>query len=153
MAQIEISVPWQQIHNQLKKKKEYVNHVYWRRRQECILAAGETFEDNGYLPDGTTYEADGDNLVFHVDKGSNTDLAHYFHEGMIYGPNFFVKKIGEWRSPKGKQKYPNGKMLKQGQWRPAGVYHWTEGIMKNSRRGPLYQEYKMRLEEILLRKR
>ena len=150
MAEISIHVPYKELQQELITTSDrYVKRIYQNRREACIMAAGDILEEKGYLPKGTTYEAWGDQLWFSVDKGTDADLAHYFHEGMIYGPNFFIKKIGEWRSPKGKQKYPNGKMLNQYQGSPLGVRHWTEAVANG---GPLYEELKMRIAEILEKK-
>ena len=45
----------------------------------------------------------------------NTPYAHYMYMGEVYGPNFQVDVEGdgilEWRSPKGKPKYPTGRQL------------------------------------------
>ena len=147
MSEISAQVPYRAIQQYLiSTSDEYVKHIWAERKKACLLAAGEVLEENGYLPNGTTYEAWGDECWFSIDKGTGTDLAHYFHEGMIYGPNFFVKKIGEWRSPKGKEKFPNGKMLKQFPRSHLGVRHWTEAVEEG---GPLYPELCSRIEEIL----
>lgn len=149
MAEIHISIPYREIHQQLvAASEEYVKRIYQARKEACVLAAGDILEENGYLPDGTTYEAWNDKLWFSIDKGTDADLAHYFHEGMIYGPNIFIKKIGEWRSPKGKTKYPNGKMLNQYPGSHLGVRHWTEAVEYG---GPLYHQLEERIAEILRR--
>ena len=45
----------------------------------------------------------------------NTPYAHYQYMGIVYGPNFKVDVNGdgvlEWRSPKGKPKFPTGREL------------------------------------------
>lgn len=147
MAEIHINVPYREIQEQLVSASDrYVKRIYQARKDACLMAAGDVLEENGYLPDGTTYEPWNDMLWFSIDKGTNADLAHYFHEGMIYGPNFFIKKINQWRSPKGKQKYPNGKMLNQYVGSHLGVRHWTEAVAKG---GPLYYQLEERIAEIL----
>lgn len=150
MAEISYSVDVRAIRDQLQNEaNDYVTHIWDARKNACIAAAGDVLNDNGYLPNGTTWEAWNGACWFSVDKGTGTDLAHYFFEGQIYGPNFFIKKLGEWRSPKGKQKYPNGKMLKQGPNTGLGVRHWTDALRPPS--GALYNAYLQRCEEILRR--
>lgn len=147
MAEIHINVPYREIQRQLVEQSDrYVKRIYQTRKDECLMAAGDILEENGYLPEGTTYEPWNDQLWFSIDKGTNADLAHYFHEGMIYGPNFFIKKINQWRSPKGKSKYPTGKMLNQYVGSPLGVRHWTEAVANG---GPLHHQLEERIAEIL----
>ena len=160
MAQIQFSVDVRDIRDSLQNEaEEYVKTIWDKRKFACIEEAGQVLYDNGYLPHGTTWEAFYDGCWFSVDKGTGADLAHYFHEGQMYGPNIpiferdrYGNKTGSIKafySPKGKQKYPiPGKMLNQGPNEPAGVYHWTEAIQEN---GKLYQEYIDRCAEILRR--
>ena len=141
-----------------------VKNIWYTRRIACVEAVGEVLNEYGYLPSGTTWYASGNDCVFEVDKGGKYDLAHYFHEGMIYGPNIPIfekyeydangKKHGvgeiiKYRSPKGKKKKPTGRYLKQGPYKSTGVRHWTEAIEKD---GALYDAYMRRCEELLLRK-
>ena len=149
MAEINVNIDVRAIRDELQDSAgSLVKRIVDARKNACIEAVGEVFYENGYLPKGTTWEAWNGACWFSVDKGTNADLAHYFWEGKIYGPNFFIKEIGEWRSPKGKQKYPNGKMLKQGVGSNLGVRHWTEKMQKGS---PLYQDLLDKCEEILRR--
>ena len=132
--------------------QDYVQRLMDRRKNDCIEAAGDVLNDAGYLPHGTTWEAWNGACYFSVDKGTGADLAHYFHEGIVYGPNFFVKKIGAWRSYRGMTKYPVG-FLPQGPGEPAGVTQWTEALVPGSpefNQG-LFNEYMRRCEEILRR--
>ena len=152
MAQISFHVPYREVQEVLLEEGENVVKRIWQNRKDaCLMAAGEVLEENGYLPYGTTYEPWGDSLWFSVDKGTNADLAHYFHEGIIYGPNFFIKKIGEWRSPKGKQKFAKGPMTKQGIKQPSGVAHWTEYLDPSKSRfnQGLYNQMVWRIANIL----
>ena len=149
MGMISINVDVHFIRDAIQDEAEsYVKRIMSGRKEACIEAAGDVLDEHGYLPDGTVWVAYGDECWFSVDKGTGTDLAHYFHEGIMYGPNFFVKKLGEWRSPKDKKKYPNGKMLNQYPGSPSGVQYWTEAIQPG---GPLFNEYIWRCEEILRR--
>ena len=149
MAEVSMNVPYREIQQELlERSEEYVKRIWYQRKKECLLAAGDVLEEQGYLPVGTTYEAWGDQLWFSVDKGTNRDLAHYFHEGIIYGPNFLIGE-GEWRSPKNKEKYPNGDMLKQGINSPLGVWHWTEAF--DDRSGYMYRILEERIADVLRR--
>lgn len=149
MSEISFHVDVRAIRDTLQNEAEdYVKNIWADRKAACINAVGEVLDENGYLPEGTTWEAYGNACWFSVDKGTDTDLAHYFHEGMIYGPNFFVKKIGEWRSPAGKPKKPNGKYLNQYPGSHLGVQHWTEAVEEG---GPLYDEFINRCAVILRR--
>lgn len=149
MAEISISVDVKGIRDAIQNKaKDYVQRISQTRKNECIEAAGEVLNENGYLPVGTTWEAWNGACWFSIDKGTGADLAHYFWEGKIYGPNFFIKEIGEWRSPKGKQKYPNGKMLNQYPGSHLGVRHWTKALVYG---GSLHMQYLERCKEILRR--
>lgn len=156
---------------------DYVKHVFEPRRVECLEAIGELLDEEGYLPDDTTWEVFGDRLQFSTYKdSSNEDLAHYFFEGQIYGPNRpkwdeyemtigkngkpkYVRdekgrKIGkgepsEYKTPAGTIKYPKkGQMLKQGVGSPMGVRHWTDAVQEG---GALWDEVIDRCEEILRR--
>ena len=85
-------------------------------------------------------------------------MAHYFHEGMIYGPNIpiFEKdaegrktdKILRFFSPKGKTKHYIYDMRTQGRYKPAGVAHWTKEVQKG---GSLYAQLEQRIADILRR--
>jgi len=158
--EIHINVPYRDIQQQLVEAGEnVVKRIYQARKDACLMAAGDVLQENGYLPNGTTYEAWNDKLYFSVDKGTNADLAHYFHEGMIYGPNIpiFEKdaegnrtgKILRFFSPKGKPKTAIYPMRTQGVGKPAGVAHWTKAVEKG---GPLYEELEQRITEILERR-
>ena len=158
MSEISAQVPYRAIQQYLiSTSDEYVKHIWAERKKACLLAAGEVLEENGYLPKGTTYEAWGDECWFSIDKGTDRDLAHYFHEGILYGPNFPIFErdkygnktgiVSGFRSPKGMPKKPMG-VLDQGIKKPAGVWHWTEAVEKG---GPLYPELCSRIEEILRR--
>ena len=128
-----------------------VQRLWSSRKYACIDAAGEVLYRNGYLPHGTTWEVMYDGCWFSVEKKDGHELAHYFHEGMIYGPNFLIKRgklKGQWRSPKGKPKTPNGKYLYQEPNAPAGVRHWTEALSTNE---DLYEEWTKMCSEILRR--
>lgn len=159
MSEINVSIPYRLIQEVLLEESDrYVKRIYQNRKEECILAAGDILQENGYLPKGTTYEAWGDQLWFSVDKGTNADLAHYFHEGMIYGPNIPIFKkdangektneILRFISPKGKSKQPIYPMKTQGINKPSGVAHWTDAIKPN---GVLFNQLVWRIEEILRR--
>lgn len=150
MAEISMHVPYREIQQALLDVSDmYVKRIFMPRKKACIEAAGDVLFENGYLPKDTTWEAWGDACWFSVDKGTDKDLAHYFHEGMIYGPNFFIKKIGQWRSPKGKEKYPNGKMLNQYVGSKLGVRHWTEAF--NDKSGYMYNLLEERIADVLRR--
>lgn len=150
MSEVSVDVNVKAIRDNFQAVSDnYVKHIFRPRKKECIEAAGDVLFENGYLPNGTTWEAWGDACWFSVDKGSGTDLAHYFHEGIIYGPNFFIKKIKQWRSPKGEQKKPNGKYLDQYVGSHLGVRQWTKALIPPN--GDLYDEYMLRCEEILRR--
>ena len=150
MAEIYFDVDVRQIRDTLQDEMDsYVKRISTQRKNACIEAAGDVLNEHGYLPKGTTWEAWNGACWFSVDKGTGADLAHYFHEGIKYGPNFFVKKLGEWRSPAGKPKTPNGKYLNQYPGSPSGVRYWTEAIQSPD--GELYDEYLRRCEEILRR--
>lgn len=145
MGSISLSVDVRAIRDSLQNEAEdYVKNIWYTRRLACLNAAGEVLNKNGYLPSGTTWEAAGDECQFYVEKDGK-DLTRHFYEHEIYGPNFFVKKIGQWRSPKGKPKYPTGRYYTSPK---LGKRHWTEAIEEN---GPLYGEYIDRCREILLR--
>jgi len=146
VGEIKFNVPYREIRDQLVKISDnYVKNIWEKRRTACILSAGELLEDNGYLPAGTVYEAWNDRLWFSVEK-NGAELAHYFHEGIQYGPNFYIKDLGEWRSPKGKPKHPVHEIYTQGQNKPAGVAHWTDAL-NNELEPELYD----RIEKILRR--
>lgn len=148
MGEISLSVDVRAIRDSLQNEAEdYVKNIWYTRRLACLDAAGEVLNKNGYLPKGTTWEAVGNECQFYVERGGK-DLTHYFHEGLQYGPNFFIKQLGEWRSPKGKPKRVVHPIYTQGIGSPAGVAHWTYAI---SEKGPLYAEYVDRCREILLR--
>ena len=65
----------------------------------------------------------------------NTDYAHYVYEGEVYGPNLQIvdKETGEivWRSPKGKSKYPTGRLMTY--TNPLATRHWDETAIANNR--------------------
>lgn len=157
---------------------EYVKRVFEPRRVECLEAIGELLDDNGYLPDGTTYEVFGDRLIFstYID-GSDEDLAHYFWEGIVYGPNFPKwdqylmvpgkngrmkyardekgRKIGvgdpsSYKTPYGWVKYPKPNQYLEGQGvgSPIGVRHWTDAVAEG---GDLWEEVLERCKDILRR--
>lgn len=131
--------------------KNVVQKIWANRKDACINALGEVLDENGYLPHGTTWDVYGDTCWFSVTKKDGHELAGYFHEGEIYGPNFLIERgklKGQWRSPKGKPKTPTGRYLSQYPGSPSGVRHWTEKIKEG---GPLYDEYTRRCEEILRR--
>lgn len=157
MAEISVAVPYKLIQEVLLEESDrYVKRIWKDRKEACILAAGDILQENGYLPKGTTYEAWGDQLWFSVDKGTNADLAHYFHEGIIYGPNIPIfkkdangKKTNEilrFISPKGKLKTPIYNMRTQGPNKPAGVAHWTDAVKPN---GKLFNQLVWRIADIL----
>ena len=127
----------------------YVKHIWDERKRACIEAAGEVLDENGYLPEGTIWVASGDECWFYVEKDGK-DLTGHFYEHEIYGPNFFVKKLGEWRSPKGKKKFPTGRYYTSPK---LGVRHWISGLIDedSGKEGPLYAEFISRCEEILRR--
>ena len=152
MGAISIDVPYREIQQILLEESEnYVKRIREQRRYDCLMAAGDVLDENGYLPNGTVYRPVGDELVFFIDKGNGVNLANYFHEGWIYGPNFFVKKLGEWRSYKGRTKEPEHEMDKQGQYMPSGVAHWTEALVPGSDMfdKSVYNQLVWRIEEIL----
>ena len=142
---------------------DYVKHVMEPRRTECLEAIAEILESHGYLPYDTDWEVYANQLYFYVLKGTNgEDLAHYFHEGLIYGPNIPVFEryeyidgrrvgIGEpirFFIPKGKKKYQTGQYLDQYPDSPSGVQHWTEAVEEG---GELFEEVVEACREILRR--
>ena len=124
MAEIEFRLPIRAIKNALDNSaNEFVKHVMAPRKEECLEAVGEVLEENGYLPYDTYWYVENELLYFSVWKDNSADdLAHYFHEGLIYGPNIPVFSeytyvngrrygIGEpyrFVSPKGQKKYQTG---------------------------------------------
>jgi hypothetical protein len=127
--------------------EDYVKHIWSARRRACVEAAGDALNAHGYLPSGTEWDAVGNNCEFYVEK-NGANLTHYFHEGIQYGPNFFVKKIGEWRSPANKPKKPIHAITTQEQYSPAGVAHWTRAFEHD---GALLADFEARCAEILRR--
>lgn len=164
MSQIEFKLPLQDIKNALDYNAEtYVQKVWQYRRDECMQAIGEILEEHSYLPTDTYWYVEDNRLWFSVDKdGAKEDLAHYFHEGMIYGPNIPVfreytyvdgRRVGlgkpyRFVSPRGQKKYPTGEYLDQYEGSPMGVQHWTEAVENG---GELFEEVCERCEEILRR--
>lgn len=159
-----MNVPYRQLQEVLLEMSEdYVKHIWQARKDACLMTAGQVLEEAGYLPKGTTYEPWNDQLYFSVDKGTDADLAHYFHEGMIYGPNKPIFELDaegnrtgnivRFYSPKGEKKHPIYRMKNQGPTKPSGVYHWTTALQpgsENFNQG-LYNEMVWRMEEILRR--
>lgn len=141
---------------------DYVKHIMEPRRTECLYAIGDVLEENGYLPTDTSWEVYANQLYFYTYKKDGENLAHYFHEGMIYGPNIPIFNkyeyvagrrfgIGEpyrFVSPKGQLKHPTGEYLKQGPDTGIGVQHWTEAVQEG---GELFEEVVERCREILRR--
>lgn len=157
MAGIHVTVPYKLVQEVLlEESNDYVKRIWQKRKDACLMAAGDILQENGYLPNGTTYEPWNDGIYFSVDKGTNADLAHYFHEGIIYGPNIPIfkkdangKKTDEilrFFSPKGKLKQPLYNMRTQGPHKPAGVAHWTDEIRPN---GKFFNQLVWRIAEIL----
>lgn len=147
MSEISFDVDVRAIRDELQAEGgRYVKLISGNRKNACIEAVGDVLDENGYLPEGTTYEAWRNACWFSVDKGTGADLAHYFHEGQIYGPNMFIRKLDEWRSPAGKPKSPTGRYLNQYPGSSLGVRHWTEAVQPG---GPLYYQFIERCEEIL----
>ena len=171
-------LPAGSIVNALDDSVNYVTHIWKERREECLNEIALILQENGYLPKGTTWEIFGDRLYFSTYMpGSNVDLAHYFWEGQVYGPNIpkwdayemevgkngrprYVRdsrgyKIGKgdpssYRTPGGWVKYPKeGQFLEgQGPGSPMGVRHWTEAVDNG---GELFDEVVERCGEILRR--
>ena len=156
---------------------EYVKHVLEARKTQCLEAIGEILDDNGYLPTGTTWEVFGSRLTFSTYKpGSDEDLAHYFWEGRVYGPNRpewdqyqmttgkngrpkyvrdeLGRKVGigepsKYRTPAGMIKYPKDQYLEgQGVGSSMGVRHWTDAVSEG---GDLWDQVIERCGEILRR--
>ena len=159
MSAISFRLPTRAIQDVLQQEADdYVKHVMEPRRTECLEAIAEVLESHGYLPNDTTWEVYANQLYFYVLKGENgEDLAHYFHEGWIYGPNYPVYEVDErgnktltgFRSPAGKFKYPIYEMGdRQGPNKPSGVAHWTDAVREN---GALWQEVLDACREILRR--
>ena len=147
MGEISFNVPYSAIRDKLAEESEdYVKHIWQDRKNACIMAAGEILEEHGYLPHGTKYEPWGDQLWFSVEK-KGAELAHYFHEGLQYGQNFFIKDIGEWRSKRGMPKHVVHPIYTQDFYAPAGVPKWTESFNDSG----LYAELCERVGEILRR--
>lgn len=164
MSEIEFRLPTRAIKDAIDNSaNEYVKHVMAPRRVECLEAVGEVLEENEYLPYDTTWYVENELLYFSVYKDNSADdLAHYFHEGLIYGPNIPVYQeyvyengrrygVGEptrFVSPKGKKKFQTGQVLDQYPGSPSGVNHWTEAVMEG---GELFDEVVERCEDILRR--
>lgn len=163
MSEIEFRLPSRAIRDALNDTATYVQRIADSRRTECLNAIAEVLDENGYLPTGTTWEVWGNLLQFSTYKdNSNDDLAHYFYEGLIYGPNIPVFNeyqyvggrrfgVGEpyrFVSPKGKKKYQTGQYLDQYPGSSMGVQHWTEAVEED---GELFDEVVERCEEILRR--
>ena len=163
MSVIEFRLPTRAIKDAIDNSaNEFVKHVMAPRRIECLEAVGEVLEENGYLPTDTDWYVENELLYFSVYKDESEDLAHYFHEGLIYGPNipvyesyetihgrrYGVGAIKRWVSPKGQKKYQTGAYLDQYPGSPLGVQHWTEAVMEG---GELFDEVVERCEEILRR--
>ena len=163
MSTIEFRLPSRAIRNALDDAITYVQRIADARRSECLYTIADVLDENGYLPTDTTWEVEGNLLYFYTYKeDSNDDLAHYFHEGLIYGPNIPVFReyeyvngrrvgVGEpyrYISPKGKKKYQTGQYLNQYPGSSMGVQHWTEAVEEG---GELFDEVVERCEEILRR--
>ena len=164
MSAISFRLPTRAIQDVLQKEADdYVKHVMEPRRTECLEAIAEILERHGYLPYDTDWEVYANQLYFYVLKGTNgEDLAHYFHEGLIYGPNIPVferyeyidgRRIGigepiRFFSPKGQRKYQTGQYLDQYPGSPSGVQHWTEAVEEG---GELFDEVVEACREILRR--
>ena len=55
MAEISIHVPYRELQQELVAVSDrYVKRIYQKRREACIMAAGDILEENGYLPNDTT---------------------------------------------------------------------------------------------------
>ena len=164
MGAIEFRLPSRAIREALDNTTDYVQRIADARRTECLYAIADVLNENGYLPTGTTWDVEGNLLYFYTYKeGSDEDLAHYFHQGLIYGPNIPVFReyaysdgrrygIGEpykFVSPKGQKKHLTGEYIaSQGPGSPTGVSHWTEAVEEG---GELFDEVVERCEEILRR--
>ena len=162
MSAIEFRLDSRSLRNAIDNSaNEYVKHIMEPRRTECLYAIADVLDENGYLPTDTTWEVEGNLLYFYTYKdGSNEDLAHYFHQGLIYGPNIPVFReytysngrrygVGEpYRYVSPKKKYPNGQYLDQYPGSSMGVSHWTEAVEEG---GELYDEVVERCKEILRR--
>ena len=163
MSVIEFRLPVRTIKDAIDNSaNEFVKHVMAPRKIECLEAVGEVLEENEYLPTDTVWYVENELLYFSTYKDSDEDLAHYFHEGLIYGPNIPVfeqyEYVGGRRwginppkrffSPKGQRKYQTGQYLDQYPGSPMGVQHWTEAVTEG---GELFNEVVERCEEILRR--
>jgi len=164
MSTVTMRLPGRAIREALDNSmNEYVKHIMEPRRTECLYAVADVLDENGYLPKDTTWEVYANQLYFYTFKDDSAeDLAHYFWEGQIYGPNIPTFSqyqyidgkrwgIGEptrYFSPKGKRKYPTGEYLDQYPGSPMGVQHWTEAVEAG---GELFDEVVERCEEILRR--
>ena len=164
MSEISFKLPVRAIKDEIDNSaNEFVKHVMAPRKIECLEAVGEVLEENNYLPDGTTWYVENELLYFSVYMGdSDEDLAHYFWEGQIYGPNiptfdeytyaggrrWGIDPPKRFFSPKGQRKYPTGRYLEQGPDTGLGVQHWTEAVEPG---GELFDEVVERCEEILRR--
>ena len=162
MSELRFNVDVKKIRDEIQDEaNSYVKHIWQDRKDACIEAVGDVLEEHGYLPDGTTWEAWNGACWFSVVR-DDAELGHYFHEGMIYGPNIPIfsdyknvggKRIGigepiKYRSPKGKPKHPNGGYLNQYPGSHLGVQHWTKAVEEG---GELYGIYEDRCKEILRR--
>jgi len=183
MAAISLQVDFNALRQSLEgAEDEFVKRVWQPRREQCLMAAGDALKAHGYLPKDTTYEVTGGStLWFSVYKGgSERDLAHYFFEGTLYGPNFpKFEEYETWTDANGKEHYvydsngnrvgigdpidfksPKGYGTKhpldgrpiphQGQGEVNGVPHWTE-YLAEEKDGALWSDFRRRCEDILRR--
>lgn len=178
MARFEFRLPSGAITSALQEvSDDFVKHVWSARRDECLEEIGQILYEHNYLPSGTTWEVWAGTLRFSTYKpGAKEDLAHYFHEGYVYGPNIpkweeYVKEPGSgknrrWRyardekgrkigigdpsryfTPPGKVKYRKDQFI-SGEQEKIGVRQWTDAVMPD---GPLFDEVVERCAEILRR--
>ena len=175
MAELVVNIDVRGMRDELAEAgADVVQHLWQKRKDDCLLAAGDVLYENGFLPHGTTWEAFNNELIFNVDKGK-VDLAHYFHEGVVYEPNYPIfasyetyvgkdgkehyardaqgRKIGigdpiAFRSPE--KKTTEGRPIAtQGIDSPSGVPHWTQELSDDP---ILAKQYAMRCLEILTRR-
>jgi len=131
MAEGEISVIVQDngITTALQKKLSYLLDDWEVRNGVTEIIRDEM---NKFVPRKTgnlarNTEISDDEIIW------TSPYAHYQYMGFVYGPNFpIIDKDGNsgWRSPKGKEKYPTGRVIQY--HTPGTGSFWDEKLLNNS---------------------